>query len=774
MLSLATILLPGVDVKRTILLILIPFLFTVSALADEKVIEKVEVIGNESVPTSTILYYISEKPGKPFSPKAVARDIKTLFKLGYFENISVDVKEGKHGVILRYFVKEKPIIADIVFKGNKAISSKKLKEELGLTAEEEEGEEKKIQKPLDYKYLDSLVQRIEEIYARKGYPGTRVFYTIDRISPTRAVATFVIEEGHKANVCSIEIKGNKAVSSGDIKDVLVTKEKSIFRLRFNAPLSSENLKEDVEKIRELYYSKGYLDVEVEEPEVIKEKEGCYKVVYTIKFEGEPYRFGKIKFEGNSLFSAKDLLKLNKKVRPGKGYSQKEVKKLVSKIIRKYGELGFIFANVVPDVKVHSETHTADVVFRIYEGSRAFVRRIDIRGNVATRDRTIRRELDLYETGIFNTVRLERSVRRLFNTGYFENVDVKPKVLEGNLVDVNVNVKERLTGMFSVGAGYSSVSKLVAMVSLSKGNLFGTGDSGSISLQAGSKVFYFDLNYNHRWWLDKPQTLSLGLYNRYTEYFTYTSRKTGFSALVSRRIWEDWKVGLGYSIERDKITDIDEDAPDLIKDEEGTSTVGMVTAFISRDLRDNRFLPHTGDYFKITSQVASSAFGGDENFYKLIAEYAYYFNLNELPIDIELPFVASVHAKAGYADAFGNTDRLPIDYRFYVGGDTTVRGFQWGEAGPKDADGDPEGANRELIFNFELAYDVMKMLRLIGFFDVGGGWWDEYKLGDMRKSAGIGMRVLTPLGPIRLDLGWKLDRKTGESSSEWHFGMGSYF
>ncbi|TCK06575.1 outer membrane protein assembly factor BamA [Phorcysia thermohydrogeniphila] len=761
--------------RRLFVLIVVLFVSLLSPFSraeDKQLVEKVEIIGNETVPDSTILFYISEKPGEVYSPKKVAKDIKTLFKLGYFENISVDVKEGKKGVILRYFVKEKPIITDIVFKGNKNISASKLKEELGLV--DENGEEKELREPLSYKFLDDLARKIEAVYEKKGFPGTRVFYTIDRTSPTKAVATFVIEEGHKANVCTIEIRGNKAIDSGDIKDVLETKEKSLLHLRFTAPLSAANLEEDVEKIKELYHSRGYLDVEVGEPEVVKEKDDCYKVIYTIKSEGEPYRFGKIVFKGNTLFSSKELLKLFKKVRPGKTFNQELVEKLSNRIVKKYGELGFIFAVAVPEVKIHPESHTADVIFHIHEGERAYVRFINITGNVATRDRTIRRELDLYETGVFNTVRLERSVRRLFNTGYFENVDVKPKIVEGNKVDVNVNVEERLTGMFSVGAGYSSVSKLVAMVSLSKGNLFGTGDSGSLSLQAGARVFYFDLNYNHRWWLDKPQTLSLGLYNRYTEYFTYTSKRTGFSSMVSRRIWEDWKIGLGYLIERDKITDISDDAPDIIKDEEGVTKVGMATAFVSRDLRDNRFLPHKGDYFRITTQLASDFLGGDEDFYKVIGEYAYYFNLNELPTSFELPFVASFHAKVGYASAFGGTTRLPIDYRFYVGGDTTVRGFQWGEAGPQDEEGDPEGANRELIFNFEVGYDVTKILRLIAFVDVGGGWWDKYDLGDMRKSAGIGLRVLTPMGPIRLDLGWKLDKRAGESSSEWHFGMGSYF
>ena len=753
------------------LIFLLALVFNFSVLAaEQKIVKKVVVIGCESIPENTVKYYISLKEGEPFDAQKVAKDIKRLYGLGYFENISVDVKDYKGGVLVRYFVKEKPIIADVVFQGNKRISSKKLKEEIGLISEE--GEEKKLRKPLSYKYLDELKSKIVSLYAKKGYPGTVVKYTIDRISPTRAVVTFIINEGKKADVCKIIVRGNKVVKSKEIKKVLATKEKSILHFRFSAPLSSENLKKDVENIKNLYYKKGYLDVEVGEPEV-SEVKGCYEVTYTILKEGEKYRFGTISFDGNNLFTSKELMKLLKRVRKGKRYNQELVDELASRIEKKYMELGFVFTKADPQISINKKEHIADVVFKIYEGERAYVRNINIKGNVSTRDRTIRRELDLYETGIFNTVRLERSVRRLFNTGYFENVDVKPKI-SGNKVDLDVDVTERLTGMFSVGAGYSSVSKLVGMVSVSKGNLFGTGDSGSASVQLGSRVAYFDLNYSHKWWLDKPQTLSLSLYNHRNEYFTYTTHKIGFSVGVSRRIWEDWSVGGGYAFERNKISDIDEDAPSIVKDEEGTRNISMVSAFISRDLRDNRFLPHKGSYFSVRGRLAGTAFGGDEGFYSIVGDASYYYNLNNLPVDFNLPFVASVHARAGYADALGGTKRVPIDYRFYVGGDNSVRGFKWGEAGPKDKNGDPEGANREFILNFELGYDVMKMLRIIAFLDVGAGWWDTVNLGDLREGAGVGIRVMTPMGPIRFDWGFKLDRKSGEDASEWHFGMGTYF
>ncbi|MEO2068918.1 MAG: outer membrane protein assembly factor BamA, partial [Desulfurobacteriaceae bacterium] len=614
--------------KRIFFVFLILTFWWGAVLANEgKIIERVEIIGNQTVPKETILYYMSEKSGKEFSPKLVAKDIKTLFSLGYFENISVDVSEGKEGVILKVFVKEKPVITDIKFEGNKEFSERRLKEELGLIDEEGEDSEKQ-REPLSYKYLEDLKKKIKEFYEKKGFVGTKVDYRVEKKFSTKAVAVFTIVEGKKRNVCEIEIRGNKKIDDGDIKDVLLTKERCILCLRFSAPLIEENLKEDVERIKNLYYREGFLDVEVGEPKVVEidKKKGCYKVIYTIKNEGEKYRFGKISFEGNTLFTSKELLKLSKAIRSGKTFNREFLGKFIAKITRKYGELGFIFASVIPEEKTNFKDHTVDIKFHIFEGERTYVRRINITGNISTRDRTIRRELDFYEKGIFDTVKVERSIRRLFNTGYFENVDVKPKVVDKNKVDVNVDVKERLTGMFSVGIGYSSVSKLVMMAQLSKGNLFGTGDSAAISFQGGSKVLYFDLSYNHKWWLDRPQNISYRLYNRKNEYFTYTSHKTGFSTMVSRRIWEDWRIGLGYLIERDKISDISEDAPDIIKSEEGITTVGMTTGFISRDLRDNRFLPHKGSYFSITTQVAGNFLGGKENFYKVVADYSKYFNL----------------------------------------------------------------------------------------------------------------------------------------------------
>ncbi|WP_457568113.1 outer membrane protein assembly factor BamA [Desulfurobacterium sp.] len=740
---------------------------TINQTMSQPTIEEIKITGNTYLPEESILYRISSKPGEKVNPEKIARDIKNIFSLGYYKTIEVIEEKSGNRVILKYVLKEKPKVERVIFEGNKHISTKDLKKKIEFDEGNFTGQ------VLSYRKLDNLKNKIANIYHEKGYINAKVSYTISKISPKKVNVTFKIDEGNKAYVCKIIIKGNRALKTGEIKDVLLTKERCIWKLRFHPPLIKENLQKDVERIKKLYESKGYIDVKIGKP-LVKKVNGCYEVIYTIISEGPRYLFGKISTKGNTLFTSRELLNSVDALKPGNPYNPQLLTEFAVKTARLYGKYGYIFETTIPETKINRKEHTVNVTFIIHEGERARIRYINIKGNFDSRDRTVRRELDIYETGIFNTEKLERSIRRLYNTGYYEAVNVKPEVVDKNLLDINIDLKERLTGMFSIGVGYSSTTKLTAMLSLRKGNLFGTGDSIFISGQFGSSVNYFDIGYNHKWWLNQPQTLGLRLYNHKNEYTTYTSHKKGFSFNIYRRIKKDWNAGIGYTLEKNTISDIDPNATSIVKEEEGTSIIGLVSSRITLDLRDNRFLPHRGFMFSLNAKVAGQALGGDSNFYEAVADISRYVYLDDFSDKYKIPIVLSAHLKAGYADTYGKTEEVPIDYRFFVGGDTTVRGFRWGEAGPVDASGDPEGANRELVMNFEIGYDISNNLRFIGFFDIGAGWWNEVNLATLRKAAGGGIRVMTPIGPIRLDIGYKLDRKPGESASEWHFGLGSYF
>ncbi|WP_456465453.1 outer membrane protein assembly factor BamA [Desulfurobacterium sp.] len=733
----------------------------------QPVIKEIKIEGNTYLPKESILYRISLKPGEPLNTEKVAEDIKNIFSLGYYKTIEVIEKKVGNKVILTYVLKEKPIVEAVHFEGNKHISTRELKKKIEFDEGNFTGH------VISYEKIEKIKNRIISVYHEKGYINAKVNYNISQIGPKKVNVTFKIDEGQKAYVCKIIIKGNKAISTDKIKDVLLTKERCIWKLRFHPPLIKENLKKDVERIKKLYESKGYIDIKVGNP-IIKKLDGCYEVIYPILEEGPQYFFGKIAIRGNTLFTSKELLKLVDELKPKNPYNPELLTIFSIKVAKLYGKYGYIFTSITSKIKINRKTHTVNVIFIIHEGKRAKIRYINILGNYESRDRTVRRELDIYETGILNTENLERSIRRLYNTGYYESVNVKPKIVSNNLVDIDVDLKERLTGMFSIGVGYSSTTKLTGMLSLSKGNLFGTGDSIFISGQFGSSVNYFDIGYNHKWWLNQPQTLGVRVYNHKNEYTTYTSYKKGFSFNVYRRVKKDWNVGIGYTLEKNTISDIDPNATSIVKEEEGTSIIGLLSSRVTLDLRDNRFLPHRGFMFNLSTKVAGQALGGDSNFYEAVADVSKYIYLDDLSENYKIPIVLSAHLKAGFADTYGKTEEVPIDYRFFVGGDTTVRGFRWGEAGPVDINGDPEGANRELVMNFEIGYDISNNLRFIGFVDVGAGWWNKIDFGTLRKSAGVGIRVLTPIGPIRLDIGYKLDRKPGETPSEWHFGLGTYF
>ena len=765
--------------KRVFISVLLAVFFVINGFAasnstmgtvkvkSDSIIKEIKIEGNSYLPEETIVYKISLKPGDMFDKGKVTEDIKKLYSLGYYETVKVFADETSDGLVLKYVLVEKPKVSSVRFEGNKEISIDKIKKKTGF----EEGSF--VDKVLSYEKLNDLKEKIEKHYNEKGYINAKVSYTVEKVAPKKVKVVFKIDEGKKAYVCKIKIIGNKVLKAGKIKDILLTKEPSFWRFRFHPSLIKENLEKDREKIVKLYKNKGYIEIKVGKPEV-KKLDGCYEVVYPIEHEGPLYKIGKVDIEGNKMFTKEKLLSLVPSLKPGNPYNSELPTEFIVKVSKEYGKLGFIFVSVQPEVNVDRENHTVDFLFRVEEGERAKIRDINIKGNFDSRDRTVRRELDIYETGLFKTDSLERSVRRLYNTGYYDEVNIKPKIVGKNLLDVNLDLKERLTGMFSVGLGYSSTTNLTAMVSLRKGNLFGTGDTISLSGQFGSKVNYYDIGYSHKWWLDKPQTLGIRVFNHKNEYTTYTSLKKGFSVNLSRRIAKDWNIGLGYTLAKTTISDIDSNATTIVKDEEGTSTVGLISSRVTLDLRDNRFLPHRGLMFSTSTKFAGKTFGGDDNFYVVVADISRHFYLDDITERYRIPVVVSGHIKAGIANTYGDTEVVPIDYRFFVGGDTTVRGFRWGEAGPVDANGDPEGANRELVANLEIGYDISRNLRLIGFFDIGAGWWNEIDFSTLRKAAGFGMRVLTPVGPIRLDIGYKLDKKPEETASEWHFGLGTYF
>jgi outer membrane protein insertion porin family len=438
----------------------------------------------------------------------------------------------------------------------------------------------------------------------------------------------------------------------------------------------------------------------------------------------------------------------------------------------YGERGYAFANVMPDIRPDEAAQNVDITFIIEKGEKVRVRRINIGGNEKTRDKVIRREIRLSEQDYLNTSALRRSSQRINNLNYFENVEIVPDIVSKDMVDLNVRVKEKPTGAFSLGGGYSSVYGVVGMVDVTEGNLFGRGELLKVKGEFGELRTSYDVTFKEPWFMDTPTSVTLNLFDTVRSFDTYNINSRGGNIGVGRSFGEYWSSGITYGIQNITVSG---SPPESIK--EGTSTTGSITTSVTRDTRDNYWDPRSGNKNNLSVEYADRFLGGDNILVKYIADTTWYY---PLMLDTAVMF----HGRYGIGKGLRGDD-LPANEKFYVGGIYTVRGFDYGRATTKstvsDGDtvfGDLLGADKELIINIEYIIPLVKEARINGvlFYDAGSGFGknDSIALSDLRTSAGGGFRWLSPIGPLRLEWGYNLDPRAGERQGIWEFSIGTLF
>jgi outer membrane protein insertion porin family len=338
--------------------------------------------------------------------------------------------------------------------------------------------------------------------------------------------------------------------------------------------------------------------------------------------------------------------------------------------------------------------------------------------------------------------------------------------EEKAVDLNVKVKERPTGFLSVGGGYSSVDKFIATVDLTQGNLFGKGQYIKVKGEMGGKSSFYELSFRDPYFLDTPYAFSTGIYSTTREYVEYDKKAAGFYLGLGKSLNEYWKADIQYNYEKATIHNVDAAASTIIKDQEGTQTTSSITPNVVRDSRDNYLDPSKGSRNSVSLTFAG--LGGSNAFIKGLIDSAWYYPLGETTF--------MFRGRFGYAKGLFN-EKLPLYERFYVGGLYTLRGIGFGEAGPKDpATGDAIGGTTELIFNTEYIFPLLPDIKLKGvvFLDAGNAYEDFHNFGSLRYTTGLGFRWLSPMGPIRLEWGYNLKKKDGESSSKFEFAFGTFF
>ena len=722
-------------------------------------IRLIEVKGNQKVETSTIQFYIRSKEGDEFSVARIREDIVRIYRLGFFKDVQIDVEEFEGGLKVAFLVVEEPLLRNITITGADAIKGEEVEARLTF----------KPRSVLNRNQVRDSLDKIKQLYQEKGYYFAEAEAVETDVGPDELDLTIRITEGNKILIKGIDFSGNRAVEAWALKNVMETKEAGWFSfITGSGVYQRETLRNDLRRIEALYQTRGFLRVEVAEPEVRVDRaaKGIF-ITIPVK-EQEQFFVGRLRVQGDDLFSA-DELKRTMLLREGEIFDRSQLSNDVLRLADRYAERGYAFADVVPLTDIDQAKRLVNIDLRIDRGPQVRVGRILIVGNEITRDKVIRRELRLDEGQLFDSTRLRRSRQRLGNLGFFEEVKLDTKRRpEEDLVDLEVSVKEQPTGSITAGAGYSSTQSIIGTASIRQNNLFGRGHRVALTASLSKISTDFTLSFTEPYFLDTLVSLGVDAFNRRFDFTSFTSEETGGGLRFSRPFGEFVRLGVAYRYEAINITEISVDASNRIQSLSGRSTSSVVTPSATWDSRDNAFNPTRGFYHLLSVDVAGGPLGAENEFYKAIGESNWYY-----PLVGEL--VLSLRGRVGYADGFSGKE-LPLLERFFTGGRAaTIRGYRLRDVGPKDINGDPIGGNSMVLLSSQLRYPLTQGLNLVGFVDAGNVYdAGEFDPSSLRVGVGVGIRFVTPLGPLALDWGFKLGRKSGEKPSEVHFNIGAIF
>jgi outer membrane protein insertion porin family len=707
---------------------------------------KINISGNKNVSTEKILSLIKTRQGNDFDENLIKKDIESLIKTGYFKEINYSVEKKTDGVELNIQIKENPLIEKIIFEGNKIFKTKKLKEFFGIKEGDILVEEKVIEG----------IDKIREQYYKKGFQTTELEHEIEERDGKCVLKVRIIERG-RGYVKEILFNGNNSFKDKILKKIMKTKERKMPFIR--GTYKEDVLNDDINRIKNFYNENGFIDAKVNK-EIGYEKKGL--IVKIFIEEGKKYFVGDVNLEGNLIFS-KDEIKKNILIKKGDVFNTKKNEESIRNIYQLYSNNGYIKCNVdfLPEIK----DQTINITYFINPGEIYYAEEIKIKGNRITKDKVIRREIQLEPGDKITQEKIKKSFNNLRDTNYFENIQIYPEIVEEGKANIIVDVKEReKTGLFLIGGGYSSIDKFIGMVSVQQINFditnppkfVGGGQNFSLSFELGTISKNYRFSFTEPYLFDKPIYFGPDIYRMRREWDEWTETSTGFDLRIGRR-WEDFTLGFKILSENVKLEDIDIPS---IKYQEGEKRKNSLTTYLTYSKLDSERFPSKGDRARISLEYAG--IGGDIDFVKSILENNFYYPFKN--------FIFHSKTYIGYINK--DLEDVPIYERFFGGGIGTVRGYKERSLGPKE-DGYCVGGNYIFAQNFEMLYPLYKdILYGIGFFDIGNVYKEWEGLSDLKKGIGAGVRVNIPFlnAPVEIYYGYGIDAEKGESKNRIHVGM----
>jgi outer membrane protein insertion porin family len=714
----------------------------------------IEFSGNRRIEADAIRQVLKSAKGDPYSEADVAADIRAIYKMGHFQDVTAEAADTPEGKILTYTVQERPLISDIVIQGNKKIGKGDIEGVLTF----------KTRQIVNPERVRSDVERIRGLYHTKGYYNVDITDRIEKDGERDVRVVLQIVEGDRLYIRTISFEGARAFRDKELKNVMKTSEKGLLYFIYDSGvLKEDELKQDIGKLNAFYLNNGFINAQVGEAEITHDQKGIYlKIPVT---EGRQFKVGKIDITGDPLKIPKDKL-LEKLNIPKKDHFDREaVMKDIDYLTQACNDEGYAYAEVTPMTRAHDAEQSVDITYEVSKGHQVYFNRISIGGNTKTRDKVIRRQLAITEGDLYSSSSLKKSYEDLNRLRYFEEVDFQTeRGAKEHLTDVSIRVKEKPTGLFSVGAGYSAQDAAVLNAQISQQNLFGRGQILSLRANIGGRSSQYELSFTEPWLFDLPLWSKFDIWSYNRQYDTYNLASTGGGATLGYPIWEYVTGYLGYRLSSDDVKDIQATASSYIKRQAGFTTTSALTASLIRDTTDDNMFPTKGSRNSASVTYAGGFLMGDSSYTKAAVASSWFF---ALPLET----VFAVYGRAGYLTSNSNRE-VPVYERFVLGGISTLRGLR--DVGPRDpVTGDLLGGLTMMNFSGEFIFPLIAKAGMKGvlFYDTGNAWNSDYRFNDLRQTAGVGVRWYSPIGPLRLEYGFVLDPKEGDPAGRFEFTIG---
>lgn len=745
-----------------------------TSVAEAAVINRVEVRGATRVSAETVRANITIVPGKSFNNTDIDASVKRLYATGYFSDVSINVSGGT----LVVNVSENQLVNQVVFNGNRKIKDDKLQ---GVVRTQPLG-------PYSEATVETDIQSIKDAYAAIGRSDITVTTQVVPVAEGRVNLAFVINEGERTKISQINFVGNEAYSDGRLQSVIATKESGIFSFITRKDVyNPDKLRADEELLRQFYYNRGYADFQVVSSDAaLNEATNEYTVTITVE-EGPRYDFGSVNVESTVEGVNAEELKGLIVSREGSVYKAKDVQATMTEISKRVASAGYPFARVTPRGNRDLGNHTISVDYLVDQGERAYVERIEIRGNTRTRDYVIRREFDMGEGDAFNQEMVARAKRRLEALGYFSSVNVS--TAPGSAADrvvVIVDVQDQSTGSFGIGAGYSAGSGggFLVEASIEEKNFLGRGQYIRVAAGRGDESRTYNVSFTEPYFLGYRLAAGFDVFKNENDFDddNYSYEDQGFSLRVTAPITENLSTTLRYNFTQfDYSGNVAKLSSPYVRAVEGGNWVrSSVSQSITYNTLDDAQLPHDGILATFTHEFAG--LGGDSDFYKMTGKAKWYYTVND-----EADIIASLGGSAGHIFETGSD--LQVFDQFQLG-TSDIRGFERNGVGPRDkATGDALGGTTYFTASAEATFPLPGIPRDSGFrgavfADAGTLYSNQVKMApgetvqgnnsSLRASVGVGLIWASPFGPLRVDYAWPIAKEDFDKVQNLKFGISSSF